>query len=767
MTTPGKPRGPAQDYNVSIGRESFDPKDAGTAARRRATNARKRHARIAGDAGLDIPDKYAPEPMIVQFERALSADETARFRDEYGLKLDQYVPNLAYLETLPPDTVARLRRDPLVRACVPMHPELKLAPNIESEPSPTGEYSAALTDDAQPDTVAAALAALGARDVRVFDDRPLGGRLRARFALDDVAQVPRVADIPAIAAVEAVSAPKADNIAAACAIQGGGESTHPIWDHGLHGEGQVIHIFDAVGPFDINHCFFADDPPNNPGPNHRKVLAIRNASAAAIDGHATFVAGCAAGDRQDMPGSALNRGGAWAAKLVGGHSGDLAVSTVFAELTAAMVSGAFIHSNSWHDPPAAGVPAGTPTPYNQNASDVDAFTWRNEDNLVLGSGGNNGEQIGPPGTAKNAVCVNAAQAAPNHMNLGDGNAGPTGDGRRKPDLVAVGCGIRSAVSAAGGGGCSTGPRSACASSYATPNAAAVATLIRQYFTEGWYPSGEKEAKNAFVPTGALLKAVLLNATVDMTGVANYPSQTEGWGIIRLDRTLYFRGGSRRIRVWDVRHATGITDFSIERHELDVDDDAEQLKVTLVWSDPAPAAAAFANPVVNDLDLRVTSPDGTVYFGNQFTNGISTPNAVATDTLNNVEMVIVNNPAKGKWLLEVIGHVRVYAQNGGQGYALAATATMRSKCFVGSAVYGDGGDPDVQLIREWRDRVLARGGFRGAAMTGLQVVYDLVGPPLAGVIRRHPGLTAFLRERVFRPAVARARIQQRMPHSPGG
>jgi Subtilase family len=753
---PREPRGGAEDFRVSIGRQSFDPKDVGSHARRRATDARKRHERIAGEAGLEAPDQDAPEATIVQLERALSRTETERFRESYGLKLDQYVPNLAYLESLDARTVARLRRDPLVRACVPLHPELKLAPGVESEPSPTGEYTATLVDEADPGAVAAALAALGARDIRVFDDRALGGRLRLRYALDDVSQTARIADIPQVAAIQAVSASKADNVEAACTIQGGGASTHPIWDHGLHGEGQVINIFDAIGPLDVNHCFFADDPPNNPGPNHRKVLAVRNASAAPVDAHATFVAGCAAGDRQDMPGSARHRGGAWAAKLLSGHSGDLALNSMLAELTAAMGSGAFIHSNSWHDPPAAGVPAGTPTPYNQNASDVDTFTWTNENHLVLGSGGNVGEQIGPPGTAKNAICVNAAQADPNEMNLGDGNAGPTGDGRRKPDLMAVGCGINSAVAATA---CTTRPRRPCASSYATPHAAAAAAVVRQYFTEGWYPSGEKEAKNAFVPTGALLKAVLLNSTIDMTGVAGYPSPTEGWGIIKLDRTLYFRGGSRRLRVWDVRHVAGITDLSIQPHDLDVAEDAEQLKVTLVWSDPAPAAAAFANPVVNDLDLRVTAPDGTDYRGNQLTNGVSTPGANGTDTVNNVEMVIVNNPVKGKWRLDVIGHVRVLTAGQGQGYALVATATMRSKCFVGSAVYGDAGHPDVQLIREWRDRVRAARGAGGAAMTGLEAVYDRVGPPLAAVVRRNPRLACLLRERVFRPAVSLARARR--------
>ena len=109
-------------------------------------------------------------------------------------------------------------------------------------------------------------------------------------------------------------------------------------------------------------------------------------------------------------------------------------------------------------------------------SQVDNFTFNNENHLVVGSAGNNGEELGPPGTAKNALCVGAAQADPNAMNLGDGNPGPTADGRRKPDLMAVGCGIQSAMVSTP---CVTGQRSPCASSNATPHAAAAATLVRQ------------------------------------------------------------------------------------------------------------------------------------------------------------------------------------------------------------------------------------------------------------------------------------------------
>ena len=41
----------------------------------------------------------------------------------------------------------------------------------------------------------------------------------------------------------------------------------------------------------------------------------------------------------------------------------------------------------------------------------------------------------------------------------------------------------------------------------SPGAAASALLLRQYFMEGWYPSGAPNAPDAFTPTAALVKAM--------------------------------------------------------------------------------------------------------------------------------------------------------------------------------------------------------------------------------------------------------------------
>jgi hypothetical protein len=257
-----------------------------------------------------------------------------------------------------------------------------------------------------------------------------------------------------------------------------------------------------------------------------------------------------------------------------------------------------------------------------------------------------------------------------------------------------------------------------------------------------------------LPTGALLKAMLANATVPMTGVAGYPNNSSGWGLIRLDRTLFFAGGQRRLSVWDVRHAVGPTNGGRARHTVDVVGDTEDLKITLAFTDAPAGIGSFANPKVNDLDLKVTAPNGTFYLGNAFTNGVSTPNggAAVGDSLNTIETVLVKNPPKGRWIIEVIGF-RVAVGGPGQGYGLVASATTKRKhsmCFVAEAVYGDPRHPDVESLRAWRDRSLAPGARGRRLMAAAVAVYARVGPPAARVVEGRPRLRAILRRLLLAP-----------------
>lgn len=92
-------------------------------------------------------------------------------------------------------------------------------------------------------------------------------------------------------------------------------------------------------------------------------------------------------------------------------------------------------------------------------------------------------------------------------------------------------------------------------SMATPVVAGSAALLRQYFTDGFWPSGAANPADAFVPSAALLRAVLIGGAVAIDGVeANAnglpvdppPSSRQGFGRIHLGA----REGLRRLGRWE-------------------------------------------------------------------------------------------------------------------------------------------------------------------------------------------------------------------------
>ena len=193
--------------------------------------------------------------------------------------------------------------------------------------------------------------------------------------------------------------------------------------------------------------------------------------------------------------------------------------------------------------------------------------------------------------------------------------------------MAVGCGIQSAMVNTP---CGTGQRRPCASSYTTPHAAAAAALVRQYFLDGWYPKAARSAPPDSIPPTGSLKAVLLQLDPghDRHGRRRLSVERRRAGLIRLDRDPVLPRRPAPAQVWDQRHAAGLmptVDF--HPYDFDVADDTEQLKVTLVWSDPAPFFLAFFGaPVVNDLNLEVTAPHGTSTWATTSPTGSPRPTA---------------------------------------------------------------------------------------------------------------------------------------------
>ena len=180
-----------------------------------------------------------------------------------------------------------------------------------------------------------------------------------------------------------------------------------------------------------------------------------------------------------------------------------------------MHAGARIHSNSW----GANVNA-----YTIPTADTDEFMAQNDDMLILFAAGNSGTDgpgsVGAPATCKNCVTVGASENSNSGGGRQDGNVavfssqGPGPGGSIKPDVVAPGFLITSANS---NDPAECGRTEMAGTSMATPITSGNAALLRQYLLEGWYPSGTKGGSNPKVPSGALMKAMLINSAVTLGG----------------------------------------------------------------------------------------------------------------------------------------------------------------------------------------------------------------------------------------------------------
>lgn len=638
--------------------------------------------------GVDLPDELRRVPaddsperspgydVVVQFARPLTREDRLLLTGRYRLQLRDYVPELAYVEHLSEAAVGRLAKEDMVRACIPFEPAFKVDPELGRREFVSDERRAAGVqfvvvgfDRADARSLAEEVRGLG---LTVAATNEEGERRTPRLVVqaNELDDARRIAQIPDVRYVEEAGDVTLNNGTTSWVLQSNVANSRPIWAAGIRGEDQIIGHID--GALDLNHCFFQDLNNNTPGPAHRKVVAVRNTTAGTqSQGHGTFSAGNAMGEDVNndalSPAPNANNGNAPRTRVSHGYLWDLdfipgGTETFYNYLVQAAADGARIHTNSWDDK--------STSAYTQLSADADRFTWEQEDNLVIIGPDNNGT-IRPPDSAKNPLVVNATRQSPNQNSFSSGITQFSLDGRRKPDVMAPG---QTITSAASGTACGTNQNSG--TSFAAPAVAGIAALVRQFYTEGWYPTGTRQPDHGFIPSGALMKATLVNSGVDVTGIAGFPAPAasgEGWGRVLVDNALYFDGEQRNSMVWDVRNAGGLLTGEVATHHVDVVSNAQPLKVVLAWTEP-PAAAGTATPVINNLDLRVTSPDGTqTFLGNQFAGGVSVTGGTA-DTLNNVEVVLVNAPAPGDWTVTVTA-ATVNVGNPGQGFALAVSGDL--------------------------------------------------------------------------------------------
>jgi hypothetical protein len=232
--------------------------------------------------------------------------------------------------------------------------------------------------------------------------------------------------------------------------------------------------------------------------------------------------------------------------------------------------------------------------------------------------------------SKNTLAVGATD--PSGQVAALSSRGPAHDGRLKPELVAYGEG---------------------GSSEAAALVSGTGIVLQQQYRDLYGP----------IPSAALVKAVLLNSADDLgTAEVDYASgfgQLDALGAVATLRAGHFYNGS-------------IGQGGSSAVQITVPPGQQQLKVTLVWSDPA-AAANATTALVNDLDLALVE-GSTVQRWLPWTlsayphaDSLALPACRRPDHRNNAEQITLALPAAGTYYLEVRGFA---VPQGPQAFSLA-------------------------------------------------------------------------------------------------
>jgi uncharacterized repeat protein (TIGR01451 family) len=622
--------------------------------------------------------------VLLQMDHIPSPEERAALAEQ-GIELQEYVPQQAWIASVPAVEVATLASRPGMRWVGPWSASDKLAPRLQA-----GDFPAWAVHESGRVGVMVLLHA----DVSLAEGEALAaahegvvaGSIDAPRGLT-VWIMPE--NLPALAAEEGVlwieeSPPPLTAVNDDARRTLGVDTLHAA-PYNLDGSGVKLFVFDA-GTVD-NHIAFSG-----------RLTVIDDVDVA---DHPTHVAGTAAGDGSGSPGGSL-KGMAPAASIYSAEYEQSSGTMLFWDnagdiqadyATARNSYGVDLATNSIGSNTASnGFPCSREGDYGVSSSMIDGIvrgdnptvgspyivTWANGNERTGGSSrgrcGSNYNTTAPPSCAKNPIHVGATNSDGDSMTRFS-SWGPCDDGRLKPVVSGPGCEsgrvsgedyIHSTLP-----GNTYGGAGWCGTSMATPAVAGVASLaIEQYRDTTGNPSAR--------PSNALMKAWLIHTARDLGN--DGPDYIYGYGEVDAVAAIDL------IKSPSNYTTDSVSQGSTDAYAYEVPDGASEFKVTLAWDDYA-AAAFAANALVNNLNLTVVAPGGSTYY--PFSLDPSNPQEPATanghNTRDNQEQVVVQNPTPGTWTIRVRG---ASVPQGPQSYALASSHEMGLGACTQAIVNGD-------------------------------------------------------------------------------
>ena len=625
---------------------------------------------IASDWAQDGRAATSTSYRLVQFERPLTAADRDSLQG-MGVSLIAYVPQLTYIvHTADPVSADLLNTLDWVRWVGDYAPAFRVEPTVveaydtakTSRQASTAILIVTLFPQASVDAVSADFVALGATVLgSITDESQSSLQIEA-----DLQLLPQLAAVDGVNWIDFQPDAQTQNMVAT-EITGVNAVRNTTTVPGLFGAGQVIAVADTGLDLGINDPSQLHDDFEDGAGNSRVISLIDNANDGAEDntGHGTHVAGTVLGNGARSGSDPLNNnfansqaGVAPQASLImqaiGSDSGALSgipwyLPWMFLEASTPVDGqSAKIHSNSWGIPNSNGI-------YSGYSKDIDTYMWNNPEFLIVFAAGNEGhngaQSIMAPATAKNALSVGATDNSVEspHILSNYSGRGPTRDGRIKPDLVAPGTGILSTASAQK---FDTDYIPYFGTSMATPHVSGAAALIREYLANNGHAT----------PSSALVKGMLINGTHDLAldptsnVTVTRPTNEAGWGLLDVANSVGVTGG-RSVQYWDslatnpANQSTALNTGDVATHAITVHNSSQPLNITLAWTD-YPGTTAANGALVNDLDLHLVAPDGTIIYPNHANSGTVGDNY---DHVNNVVGIDIDAPQLGAYEIVVRGY----------------------------------------------------------------------------------------------------------------
>ena len=551
------------------------------------------------------------------------------------------VPPQGLLVRVEAPRVESLLALPFVAGVAPYEARWRLSPRVRAASGP-GAAEVVLFEGEDRSRVLAAAGALGGDPRHLV----LGGRRIVRATLDAEA-LRQIASLPEVEWVDLVGEAQLYNDRMRVVMQTEHASLlpmppafyNPVYNIGVLGAGQVIAVTDT-GVLPTHEVF------EEPG----KIVAyyVPGDSCGTLGdllyGHGTAVACTAAGDARGEVSLGFGTPNKYDGLAVGAQ---LVIQDIGNEpgadpvcLPTDVVADVFqqpyddygvrIHNVSW------GHNAGNGT-YSCLTKEIDQFLYDHPESVVafaVSNAGSAPQTISDEAHSKNGIGVGACRSGHETQTMYTfSGRGPTSDGRIKPDVLAPGSPVTTADvpsdTAYFSGYFGT--------TFAAPAICGAAALIRDYFAQGFYPSGP-DFEDPLGPSSALIKAMLVNAAIPLGGQGAhqsgsfYPNYDQGYGRPALDNVLE-EAGYRSLRVFDGA-SMQVAQGELWTRNVTLGSTGSgrcrTLRATLVWTDPPPELCS-GQALVNDLDLEVRV-HGQTYVGNAGLTGGQ------ADSSNNVEDV---------------------------------------------------------------------------------------------------------------------------------